>query len=314
LGLKVGLQVYHFDWPGAPGNTGSKLTEIARVAEREGFSSFWIMDHFFQLGEAFGPVEAPMLEAYSTISYLAAKTNRIKIGVLVTNNISRHPGVLVKMVSSLDVLSGGRAYLGLGPGGMREREILGLGIPCVSLGERIERLEETLKIVRQMWSDDSSPYYGKYYRLEEPWNNPQPLSTPHPPIMIGMWKGGREMMRLTAEHADACNLQFGSSLEEFPIWMRERYQNRSKFLTSRLRRLRRNCEKVGRSYDEIERSVLGTIKIAPGAMEPGEIVSLCREFSEIGFQHVIFNMPNSHEIKPVELIGREVIPEVSDLD
>jgi len=182
-----------------------------------------------------------------------------------------------------------------------------------ALKERIDRLEETLQIFKHMWSGNRSPYVGKYFQLEKPINNPQPLSKPHPPILIGMWQGGRKMLRLTAEYADACNLQFGSSLKEFPVWMRERYQERKEFLGSRLRILRRNCEKIGRPYDEIERTTLGTIKIAPDAMNSAEVIELCREFGELGIQHVIFNMPNVHEIKPLEIIGREVIPQVADI-
>lgn len=311
--MKIGLQIYHFDWPGSPQNIGSKLVEIAKAAEKMGFSSLWVMDHFFQLGDAFGPIDAPLLEAYATMSYLAAVTRRIKVGVLVTNNISRHPGVLVKMATTLDVLSGGRAYLGIGPGGMVEREMTGLGIPHPPLKERIERLEETLEIFHHMWRGDPSPYTGRHYQLMKPINSPQPLSKPHPPIMIGMWKGGRKMLRLTAKYADACNFQFGSPLKEYPDWMRARYAERKAFLTSRLGKLRQSCDTHGRQYEEIERTVLGTIRIASDAMGSRDIVDLCREMAELGFQHVIFNMSNVQEIEPLEIIGREVIPKVSHL-
>jgi alkanesulfonate monooxygenase SsuD/methylene tetrahydromethanopterin reductase-like flavin-dependent oxidoreductase (luciferase family) len=152
------------------------------------------MDHFFQLGDAFGPIDAPLIEAYSTISYLASVTKKAKLGVLVTNNIFRYPGVLVKMVTTLDVLSGGRAYLGIGPGGMVKREVRGLGIPRPPLKERIKWLEEMLRIFKHMWSGDRTLYHRKYYRLEEPVNSPQPLSRPHPPILIGMWRGSRKML------------------------------------------------------------------------------------------------------------------------
>jgi hypothetical protein len=271
------------------------------------------MDHLFQLGDAFGQIDAPLLEAYSTISYLAAVTRKIKIGVLVTNNICRHPGLLVKIVSTLDVLSGGRAYLGIGPGGAREREIKGMGIPLPPLRERIDRLEETLQIFKHMWHGNRSPFMGKYFQLEEPINNPQPLSKPHPPILIGMWQGGRRMLRLTAKYADACNLQFGSPLNEFPVWMRERYLERKDFLASRLNILRENCGNIARPYNEIERTTLGTIKVAQNAMNSAEIIELCREFGELGIQQTIFNMPNVHEIEPLEVIGREVIPQVADI-
>jgi len=310
--MKIGLQVYHFDWPGSPQNIGAKLVEIAKAAENAGFSSLWVMDHLFQLGGAFGPIDAPLLEAYSAITYMASATNRVKVGVLVTNNVCRHPSVLLKTVNSLDVLSGGRAHLGIGLGGEVEREMSGMGIPRPPLGERIERLEETLKIFKHIWRRDTSPFLGKYFQLEHPINSPQPLSQPHPPILIGMWKGGREMLRLTAKYADACNLQFGSPLKEFADWMRERYEERREFLTSRLERLKQNCERFGRSYDEIEKTVLGTIRIGPDAMSVDDVISLCGELVEIGFHHVIFNMPNVHEIAPLEIIGQEVIPQVAD--
>ena len=292
---------------------GAKLVEIAKAAENAGFSSLWVMDHLFQLGGAFGPIDAPLLEAYSAITYMASATNRVKVGVLVTNNICRHPSVLLKMVNSLDVLSGGRAYLGIGLGGMVEREMRGMGIPRPPLGERIERLEETLKIFKHIWRGNTSPFLDKYFQLERPINSPQSLSQPHPPILIGMWKGGREMLRLTAKYADACNLQFGSPLKEFSDWMRERYEERGEFLTSRLERLKQNCARFGRSYDEIEKTVLGTIRIAPDAMSVDDVISLCGELAEMGFHHVIFNMPNVHEIAPLEIIGQEVIPQVADI-
>ncbi len=311
--MKIGLQIYHFHWPNSPGNIGTKLVEIAKAAEDAGFSSLWVMDHLFQLGGAFGPIDAPLLEAYSAITYLASATKRVKVGVLVTNNICRHPSVLLKMINSLDILSEGRAYLGIGVGGEVGGEMRGMGVPRPPLGERIERLEETLKIFKHIWRGDTSPFLGKCFQLEHPINSPQPLSEPHPPILIGMWKGGREMIRLTAKYADACNLQFGSPLSEFADWMRERYQERKEFLTSRLKRLKQNCKQLGRSYDEIEKTVLGTIRIAPDAMSVDDVIDLCGELAEMGFQHVIFNMPNVHEIKPLEILGNEVIPTVAEL-
>jgi alkanesulfonate monooxygenase SsuD/methylene tetrahydromethanopterin reductase-like flavin-dependent oxidoreductase (luciferase family) len=311
--MHIGLQMYHFDWPGTPENTGPKLVEIAKTAEEAGFSSLWVMDHLLQLGGAFGPVDAPLLEAYSTISYLAAVTKKMKVGILVTNNICRHPGILVKIVTTLDVLSGGRAYLGIGPGGMGKREIVGYGIPRPPLKERISRLEETLRIFKHMWSDDRSPFTGRYYRLEEPICSPQPLSQPHPPILIGMWRGGPRMLRISAMYADAVNFQFGSPLPEFQDWMREKYAERRELIPDRLNRLRRLCERYGRDFDEIEKTILGTIRIAPHAMSAEDVTDLCVELHELGIEHVIFNMPNTHEIEPLEMIGEEVIPQVGDL-
>ncbi|MFB0500915.1 MAG: LLM class F420-dependent oxidoreductase, partial [Candidatus Bathyarchaeia archaeon] len=294
--MKIGLQVYHFDWPGSPRNISAKLVEIAKTADNAGFFSLWVMDHFFQVGQGFGPPEAPMLEGYSTISYLAAVTQSIKVGLMVTGNFYRHPGILIKTVTTLDVLSGGRAYLGIGAG-WYEREAKGLGVPFPPVRERIERLEETLQIAKHMWRRDQSPFKGKYYQLEEPINNPQPLSQPHPPILIG-GEGEKKMLRLVAKYGDACNFQLGTPLKEYALWLRERYQNREEDLARKLNLLKDHCNRVGRSYNDIERTVLGTIKLAPNAMSSTEVVELCQELAEIGFQHVIFNMPNVHEIEP----------------
>lgn len=315
--MKIGLQVYYFEWPGSPQNTGMKLVEIARTAESAGFSSLWVMDHFFQLGGGFGPpeitrIEGPMLESYSTLSYLAGVTQRIKVGTMVTGNFYRHPGILIKTVTTLDVLSGGRAYLGIGAG-WHEREARGLGVPFpATVGERFRRLEETLQIAKQMWAGDVTPYEGKYYQLTEPLNSPQPLSRPHPPILIG-GDGEKTLLRLIATYADALNFHIGGPVEGFPPYIREWYDRREERLTRKLDKLRAFCDQAGRSFDAIERTVLATIKLSPDAMTAAEVVELCQGLSEIGIQHVIFNMPNVHEIQPIELMGREVIPRVAEI-
>jgi len=311
--VKLGFQLPYFDWPGAPGATAAKLREIAEAVEGAGFSSFWVMDHLFQLGGAFGREDAPLPEAYSTLSYVAGLTKSIKLGVLVTNNILRYPGVLVKMVTTLDVLSGGRMYLGIGPGGMVGREIVGYGVYRPPLKERISRLEETLQIFKHMWSDDRTSFEGKYYHLEEPICSPQPISKPHPPILIGMWKGGPRMLKMAARYADAVNLQFGTPLPEFQDWMHEKYAERHEYIPDRLGKLRRLCEEYGRDYDSIEKTVLGTVRIAPDAMTAEDVLGICVELGELGIKHVILNMPNSHEVTPIEVIGDEVIPEVEGL-
>jgi len=311
--MRLGFQLPYFDWPGAPVTTASKLREIAKAVEAAGFSSFWVMDHLFQLGGAFGEKTAPLLEAYTTLSYVAGLTERVKLGVLVTNNVLRYPGVLVKMVTTLDVLSGGRMCLGMGPGGMVEREIMGYGVHRPPLGERISRLEETLRIAHHMWSDDRSAFEGRYYNLEEPICSPQPISQPHPPILIGMWRGGPRMLRIAALYADAVNLQFGSPLPEFQDWMREKYAERREYIPDRLGKLRRLCEEHGRNYDQIEKTILGTVRIASDAMTAEDVLGICVELGELGIEQVILNMPNSHEIAPIEMIGEDVIPQVMDL-
>lgn len=306
--MKIGLQVYHFDWPGSPENIGAKLGDIARSADQAGLYSLWVMDHFFQIGEPFGPVEAPMLEGYTTLAYLAALTRRIKLGLMVTGAFYRPPGLLVKTVTTLDVLSGGRAILGIGAGWyQREADGLGMRYP-ERAGERVDRLEETLQIARQMWAGDTHPYVGRYYRLEEPRNSPQPLSQPHPPILIG---GQRpRMMRLAATYADAVNLHLGTPLPGYGDWMQQRYHHRREELGAILETLRESCDAAGRPYEAIEKTVLGTIRLAPDAMSASEIVDLCADLAEIGIQQAIFNMPDVHEEASLRLLC-SVVPLVS---
>ena len=309
--MRIGLQITESDWPNTD-NLGEKLAEIARTADNAGFYSLWLPDHLQNAMNVFGhPIDAPKLEGYSTISYLAALTKRIKVGLLVTCSFFRHPAVLVKTISTIDVLSGGRAYLGIGAGWF-EREAKGLGITFPSIRERFELLEETLQIAKHMWRGDATPYKGKYYQLEEPINSPQPLSQPHPPILIG-GGGEKKTLQLVAKYADACNLFIGTPLKELPPSFRVIYQNRQDLLRRKLRILEQHCNKVGRQYSDIEKTVQTYFKVAPDAQEPIEIIALCRELAKLGIQHVVFNMPNVHEIEPIEIIGREVIPQVNEL-
>jgi len=203
--MKIGLQIPSFTWPGGPEKIGQQLAEIARSAEQAGFYSLWVMDHFFQIGGV-GPIENEMLESYSTLAYLAGLTNTVKLGTMVTGVVYRHPGVLIKTVTTLDVLSGGRAYLGIGAA-WNEQEALSLGIPFPPIKERFEQLEETLQIAQQMLSGSQEPYEGKYYHLKRTLNSPQVLSKPHPPILIG-GMGEKKTLRLVAKYADACKPVF----------------------------------------------------------------------------------------------------------
>lgn len=313
--MKLGLQIPEFNWPDSPQSIGAKLVEIAKTAENVGISSLWFMDHFFQVAEQGDDSQVaaePMLEGYSAASYIAAVTQKIKIGLLVTGNIYRHPGLLIKTVTTLDVLSGGRAYFGIGAG-WYEREAKGLGVAFPSVRERMERLEETLKIAKHMWSGDRSPFDGKYYQLAEPINSPQPLSKPHPPIMVG-GQGEKKTLKLVAKYADAYNVYFGSFWNQSGSAERtERYKSNSERVKRKLNVLKMHCSKVGRSYDEIERSTLGHVWLAPGGMNADDIVQTCRDLAKMGFTHVIVNMINLHEIEPLNIIGREVIPEIAEL-
>jgi len=310
--MKIGLQIPRFDWPGSPQNIGQKLVEIAQTADKVGFSSLWFMDHFFQIGHGYGPVDAPMLEGYTALSYLASATKKLRLGLEVTGNPYRHPAILVKTVTTLDVLSGGRANLGIGAG-WYQFEARGLGIPWPETWrERFKRLEETLKIALHMWSDDRSPFVGDYFELKEPICSPQPISRPHPPIMVG-GDGERKTLRLVAKYGDACNLSLGSPLKQFTQRHNENYRTRRERLRRKLERLRGHCERVGRDPGEIECTVHGPLLIGPDAMAPDELVELCAELAEMGFSHYIFNIRNVHEIEPIQTIGDEVIPHVRRL-
>lgn len=304
--MRIGLQIPDFEWPGSPQNLGPKLIDIAKTVDQAGFYSLWVMDHFFHDENP----EGFMLEGYSTISYLAAVTHQIKIGVLVSGNIYHHPGILIKTVTTLDILSGGRAYFGIG-NGWYERETRGLGLAFPPAPERSQRLEETLQIAKHMWSVDSSPYRGQYYQLDEPLNRPQPLSKPHPPILIG-GRGEKRTLRLVAKYANASNFYFGSLLRDTPE-RKERYRNNVEQMQRKLSILQEHCKTVGRPYEEIERTILCSLLLSPETMSTAEIVESCHELAELGFQHVIFNMPNVHELKPLEMIGQDVIPRVTDL-
>ncbi len=299
--MRISLQIPNFTYPGGPSQLAATLANIVRTADEAGFHSVWVMDHFFQIGNrdrqtGLGPPEDEMLESYSTLSYFAGLTQRVKLGALVTGVIYRFPGILVKTVTTLDVLSGGRAYFGLGAA-WNELESRSLGVPFPPPKERLEREEETLQIALQMWSGNDAPFKGKYFQLERTLCSPLPLSKPHPPIMIG-GMGERKTLRLVAQYADACNLFARMGTET---------------ISRKLDVLKRHCDKVGRDYDDIEKTTLGTVLIAPGKSAPKDVIEECRSLAALGIQHCIFNMPNTHEITPIETFGRHIIPAVADL-
>lgn len=290
--MRIGLQVPSFTWDGGPPAIGPTLTTIAQTAEEAGFSSLWVMDHFFQIGMV-GEADEPMLESYSTLSFLAGQTSRLKLGALVTGVVYRYPGILAKTITTLDVLSGGRAYLGIGAAWF-EREAEGLGVPFPEVSQRFELLEETLQIVKQMWSDDDGPYNGQHFQLAETLCRPQPISQPHPPVMIG-GMGERKTLRLVAQYADACNLFVRAGADT---------------LRHKLDVLAGHCDDVGRDFDEIEKTALDTVHLAPGEMSAQQVVDVCGEMAELGFEHLIFNMPNVADITPLEVFGQEIVPQV----
>jgi F420-dependent oxidoreductase-like protein len=290
--MKLGLHVSDFTWPGGPARLGADLATIGQAAEAAGFDRLSVMDHFFQI-QMIGPPEHEMLESYTTLGYVAAKTSAIKLLTVVTGVIYRQPGLLAKAVSTLDVLSGGRAMLGIGAA-WNEEEARGLGFPFPPIAERFERLEETLQIILQMWSDDDGPYHGQHYQLERTLNSPQPLQRPHPPILIG-GSGERKTLRLVAQYADACNL-FGSP-----------------DVGRKLDVLRAHCERLGRDYDSIEKTVITTFDVGENGERTGELLDRVREFAALGFHEVHGSLRHVSRIAPIEAIGREVIPAISDL-
>ena len=291
--MKIGLQINNFTWPGGAAQIGPTLSTIAKTADAAGFDSIGVMDHFFQI-RAIGPSEQEMLEAYTTLGFLAAHTRRAKLMTFVTGVHYRHPGILAKIVTALDVLSGGRAWLGIGAG-WNEEESRALGVPFPPLKERFEMLEETLEICLQMWSGDETPYKGKHYRLERPLNSPQSLSRPHPGILIG-GSGEQKTLRLVARFADACNLW---PTPEVP---------------HKLQVLRAHCEAVGRDYDAIEKTAMFHLDVGENGEKVDAIIGQLRWLAGMGIQTVIVGVKDVWRIKPLEIIGERVIPAVANLE
>jgi F420-dependent oxidoreductase-like protein len=291
--MKIGLQVPNFTWPGGVPVVSAKLAEIARAAEQADFHSLWVMDHFFQISVV-GPPEWDMLESYTTLGFLAALTSKVKLGAMVTGVIYRYPGILVKAATTLDVLSSGRSYFGIGAGWF-EREAKGLGAPFPPLRERFELLEETLQIAKQMWSANNGAYHGAHYQLEETLCIPQPLSRPHPPILVG-GGGEKKTLRLVAKYADACNV-YGTP----------------DVVGAKLAVLKQHCADLGRDYNSIEKTAFAAVDLAPGKMSPSDVIAQCEALSGVGVQQVIVSVQNAHEITPLELFGKTIIPGVAAL-
>jgi F420-dependent oxidoreductase-like protein len=291
--MKLGLQIPDFTWPGGAEKLGPTLATVARTADDVGFNRIGVMDHFFQI-ERLGPPEHEMLEAYTALGFLASHTKRAKLMTFVTGVHYRHPGLLAKAVTTLDVLSGGRAQLGIGAG-WNEQESRGLGVPFPPLKERFEMLEETLEICLQMWSGDETPYRGKHYQLDRPLNSPQSLSRPHPGILIG-GSGEQKTLRLVARFADACNLW---PTPEIP---------------RKLEILRAHCEAVGRDYDSIEKTAMFHFDVGENGEKADEIVGRLHWLAGMGIENVIGGVRDVWRIKPLEILGERVIPAVANLE
>ena len=283
--MHVGLQIPDFTFPGGPAKMGADLATVARTADDAGFEFISVMDHFWQIGVV-GPPEHDMLEAYTTLGYVAACTSRAKLVTLVTGTVYRHPGVLAKIISTLDVLSGGRAWLGIGAAWNQE-ESEGLGIPFPPVAERFERLEETLQICLQMWSDDDGPFAGRHYQLAETLCVPAPISRPHPPIQVG-GGGEKKTLLLAARYADACNL-FGSSPDD---------------VAHKLDVLRSHCEDEGRDYDRITKTVLA---VRPPLADVDGFLAAAGEYAALGVTELEV-MPDRHPVEFATRIGEQVLP------
>ena len=288
--MKLGLHYWNYSTPSDPARIAGTLADTARVAEEAGISSFTVMDHYFQMEQA-GSAGEPMLEAYTTLGHVAAVTERMALGVLVSGVMYRHPGLLAKIVTTLDVLSEGRARLGIGAS-WYEREQLGLGVPVVPVAERFERLEETLQICLQMWSDDNGPFNGRHYQLAETLCVPPPISRPHPPILVG-GGGEKKTLLLVARYADACNV-FGSSPQD---------------VGHKLDVLRSHCADEGRDYDRIDKTVLA---VRPVLADVDGFLAAAAEYAALGVTELEV-MPDRHPIEFTEQLAEKVLPRVAGI-
>jgi F420-dependent oxidoreductase-like protein len=290
--VRIGLHYWNYSTPADPARIAATLGETARVAEQAGFSGFSVMDHYLQMEMAgVSSADEPMLEAYTTLGYVAARTERMGLGVLVTGVMYRHPGLLAKIVATLDVLSGGRARLGIGAS-WYEREQAALGVPVVPVAERFERLEETLQICHQMWSDDNGPFNGRHYQLAETLCVPRPLRQPHPPILVG-GGGEKKTLLLVARYADACNL----------------YATGPEDVGRKLEVLRSHCDAEGRDYDRIDKTLLAVI---PALMDVDGFVAAAAAYAALGVTEMQV-MPDRHPVEFAEQIAEQVLPRVADV-
>jgi F420-dependent oxidoreductase-like protein len=289
--MKLGIHYANFTLPGGPQALGPTLAATARAAEEGGCAKFTLMDHWFQM-EQFATSQDPMLECYTALGFLAGQTQRMTLSVLVTGVTYRHPGLLAKIVTTLDVLSGGRAQLGLGAA-WYEREHLGLGVPFPPISERFERLEEALQICLQMWSDNEGPYEGRHYQLAETICQPPPIQQPRPSIMIG-GSGERKTLRLVAQYGDACNL-FATSPEE---------------IAHKLEVLERHCETVGRDPAEIEKTIIAQL----GSLDDADaFMASMQEYSKLGIQLVELTPRVPDPADWVARLTEQVVPLLNEL-
>ena len=290
--MKVGLHISDFTWDGGAAELRHTLGEIARRADEGGVDRISVMDHVWQIGHI-GPPEHEMLEAYTALGWLAARTERVKLLTVVTAVVYREPGLLAKAVTTLDVLSGGRAILGIGAAWNGE-ESAGLGLPFPPTAERFERLEEALQICQQMWSDSDGPYQGQHYQLARTLNSPQPLSRPHPPILIG-GGGEKKTLRMVAQYADSCNIPGPDAAQA----------------AAKLDVLREHCVAVGRDYDSIEKTRQTRFDLGPRGENVSQTVEQLHELSEFGFSVAHGSLLNISQPGQLDIFLEQLVPAVA---
>jgi F420-dependent oxidoreductase-like protein len=289
--MKLGFHIVDFNVRGGAEEIGPTLRRVGQAVEDAGFATLSVMDHYFQMEMAGGP-EKPMLEGYTTLGFLAAATSKVDLQLLVTGVTYRHPGLLAKIVTTLDVLSGGRAVLGIGAG-WYEREHLGLGVPFPPVSERFERLEETLQIVLQMWSEDDGPFVGQHYHLHETINVPQSIARAHPPIMVG-GTGEKKTLRLVAQYADACNM-FADP------------QGGPDVIRAKLDVLQEHCSELGTDFSRIRKTILWTGPVSTDDAGAREFVEQMRAYAGVGIEAVHVMPFTDDPLSYVRALGDRVI-------
>jgi F420-dependent oxidoreductase-like protein len=287
--MRVSISITNFSWRE---DLRAALARVARAADRGGLHGLWVADHLLQ-ADPYGarPGETEMLEAYTTLGFLAGVTERVRLGTMVTGVTFRPPALLVKAVTTLDVLSGGRAMFGVGAG-YEGAEAAAMGLPLPPVAERFERLEETLRICLQMWAGDETPFRGTHYTLERPLNSPQPLQRPHPPILVG-GGGEKKTLRLVARYAQACNFTPGSDVAH------------------KLEVLRGHCQDVGRRYEEIEKTALYNFDPGPDGERVDRVLEELRALHDLGIEVAHGRVEGVPDIAPVELLAERVVPVVA---
>jgi F420-dependent oxidoreductase-like protein len=292
--MKFGLQVRSFTWPGGDAAIGETLGAVTRRADEVGFDSIWVMDHFFQIPSV-GQTEEPMLEGWTALGFMAGNSKQARLGLMVGGVHYRKPGLWIKAATTLDVLSGGRAWLGLGAG-WNEDESLALGFDFPPLRERFELLEDSLRMAHGMFEGERGSeerFEGTHLTARRLLNSPQSLSRPRIPIMVG-GGGEKKTLRLVAQYADACNI-FGRDPE---------------FVRAKFAVLREHCEAVGRPYEEIERTALVAVDLS--AQSTGQVVDHFGGLAEVGVQHIIMGVANVDQVDQLDTLAKEVFPGVKE--